>query len=118
MQLIELKKKLEMEVLYRITPTDIKIGVLNFSTGNIERYDFTVEYLYKIPYGVNFTLPKNQVVLVMGVVHYESGNSYNVRKKLSYTDNEELEKIGAALETAEYLDKKEVDYHSLTKKYI
>ena len=118
-----------MEVLYRIAPTDIKVGILNFSTGCIEKYNFTAEYVYKMPMPyvscgllptgcIEKWLLKKQLCYVLGEIHYDNGTSYKRDIKLTYTDDGELDKIGVALETAEYLDEKKVDYHSITKNYV
>lgn len=84
----------------KIEPTDIKIGVLNFSHGKIEEYDFTAEYVSKIPW-CNFCHGENdrirQTCHVYGVIHYASGASYKVSKSLTYTDEVYIGKLYDAI---------------------
>lgn len=100
-KLLEIKKALELNELVEIDKTDIVVSVFNFSTGVCDRHDFSVTSVRKVPYGSSAykdDYPKH-VVLAYGVITYESGNSYgNHCEKLTYTDEEELDKILSAIQ--------------------
>lgn len=80
----------------KIEPTDIMVGVLNFTSGNVDRYKFKAEYVSRDG-GVLW----NHDMYVRGVITYESGASYNNVRPLSYTDSEELDKLADAMRKAE-----------------
>lgn len=80
--------------VYQTKPTQIQLGLLQFHSGEVNTYDFDVEYIVKRPYGSNNThLTKNQMVCVYGVIHFPDGNTYKHSDKLTYTDEVELAKI-------------------------
>ena len=93
--LTELKQLLKLHEVRKIEPTDIVISVLNMAHGTLDRYKFKVQYIGKIPYGSHAfenDYP-NHVVNVYGIITYDSGNSYKSCHKLTYTDDEELQKL-------------------------
>ena len=92
---LTLKKLLPLKVVKKINDTNIKVGVLNFNHGNINQYDFTVQYVMKVPYSTTCSKDDyaNQVIKVYGVIHYPGGASYKSSNKLTYTDDAELEKL-------------------------
>lgn len=100
-KLLEIKKTLELNKEVEIDKTNIVVSVFNFSTGMCDRYDFAVTSVRKIPYG-SFAYKDDypsHVVLAYGVITYEGGNSYsNHCEKLTYTDEEELDKILCAIQ--------------------
>lgn len=94
-KLLEIKKMMRLNECRKVEDVEIKVGVLNFSTGNVDRYNFVVRYVKKIPYGSSAWEDDYpcHVVLAYGKVTYDSGKSYNVCYKLTYTMDEELEKL-------------------------
>lgn len=99
-KLLEIKKALELNKTVEIEETEIIVSVLNFSTGLCNRYKFKVTSVRKVPYGSSAYDDDyaNHVVLAYGVITYESGNSYsNHCEKLTYTDDDELDKILSAV---------------------
>jgi hypothetical protein len=99
-KLLEIKKALELNKTVEIEETEIIVSFLNFSTGLCDRYKFDVTSVMKVPYGSSAYDDDyaNHVVLAYGVITYESGNSYNQCEKLTYTDEEELDKILSAVQ--------------------
>lgn len=93
--LLELKKCLRLNEFRKIEPTEITVAVFNFSTGSCDHYKFLVQFIGKNPYGSHAWEDdyRNHVVYAYGIVTYESGNSYKACHKLTYTDDEELDKL-------------------------
>lgn len=94
-KLLELKKDLKLLHVVKIKPTRFKVSVFNFAHGNCNVYDFEAHYVYKIPYGSHAFEDDyaNHVVMVAGLITFESGNTYRGTEKLTYTDDSEVEKI-------------------------
>lgn len=96
----DLKFIIGLNRFVKIEPTEIKVGVLNFNNGNINEYDFTAEYVSKLPYGsANYGENAHawQVCYVYGTIHYASGASYKRCVKLTYTYDESISKLYDAI---------------------
>ena len=94
-KLLEIKKLLRLNEVRKIEPTKITLGIFNFSTGNVDHYDFMAQYVGKIPYGSSAYEDNyaDHVVTIYGIITYENGQSYKKTYKLTYTDDSELEKL-------------------------
>ena len=114
-KLLEIKKTMRLNECRKIEDTEIRVGVFNFSDGNVYEYPFVVQYVRKIPYGSSATEQDypNQVVNAFGVIKYDSGESYNVCHKLTYTRDEELGKLIVPIENGNV-----GDFFEETRKYI
>lgn len=114
-KLLEIKETMRLNECRNIEDTEIKVGVFNFYDGKVHEYDFVVQYVRKVPYGSG-AMEKDysyQVVNAFGVIHYENGSTYMVCHKLTYTRDEELEKL------IEPIKKGRVgDFFEETRKYI
>jgi hypothetical protein len=114
-KLLEIKETMRLNECRNIEDTDLYFGVFNFSDGTVHEYTFVVQYVRKVPYGSGATEQDypNHVVNAYGVIKYDSGESYNVCHKLTYTRDEELEKL------IEPIKKGKVgDFFEETRKYI
>lgn len=93
----ELKRTMKIDQCVKLAnPIRIKVRSFNFNTGCADTInDFDVEFVGKVPYGS--VRPEDmlsyQIVEVYGVKHYSSGSSYKHCDKLTYTDDEELQKV-------------------------
>lgn len=114
-KLLEIKKIFRLNECRKIEDTEIQVGVFNFSDGTVHEYTFVVQYVRKIPYGSSATEQDypNHVVYAYGVIKYDSGESYKVCHKLTYTRDEELEKLIVPIENG-----KVGDFFEETRKYI
>ncbi|MBO4798571.1 MAG: hypothetical protein J5494_07390 [Candidatus Methanomethylophilaceae archaeon] len=81
--------------------------MFNFHTGCADiLVDMKVDFVGKIQYGSwrDEYILSDQIVMVYGTKIYESGNSYLGSHKLTYTDNDELQKVIDAVKDKEQLD--------------
>lgn len=114
-KLLEIKRMMRMQECRKIEDTEIQVGVFNFSDGTVHEYTFVVQYVRKIPYGSSAAEQDypNHVVNAYGVIKYDSGESYKVCHKLTYTRDEELGKLIVPIENG-----KVGDFFEETRKYI
>jgi len=87
----------------KIEPTDIMIGVLNFSTGDVEHYKFKVLFIRRAEDAI-----WNNTMFAHGVITFDSGKSYEDMKGLCYTDSAELEKLAEPMRKATPMTRDEV----------
>jgi hypothetical protein len=96
-KLDELKKMMRLyEVVKLKEPIDIKVRQFNFRTGCADTLlDMTVKFVGKVPYGSGRPeeFLDHQIMVVYGIKRYSSGNEYTGSTKLTYTDDEELQKV-------------------------
>lgn len=114
-KLLEIKRMMRLHECRKIEDTEIQVGVFNFSDGTVHEYTFVAQYVRKIPYGSSATEQDypNHVVNAYGVIKYDSGESYKVCHKLTYTSDEELGKLIVPIENG-----KVGDFFEETRKYI
>lgn len=113
-RLDELKRMMKLnEVIKLKNPIDIKVRKFNMRTGCADTLmDMTVDFVGKLPYGS--PQPEeflaHQVIWAYGTKRYKSGHEYKGSTKLTYTDDEELQKVidaareGTARPNNEYFD--------------
>ena len=90
----EIKKLLHLDTVVKMNQEKIKVGVLNFNSGNVEEYDFIVDYVSKIRYSSHCHGEddyKEQVMIAYGTIIYQSGEYYKASERLTYTAPEYLD---------------------------
>lgn len=115
-KLLEIKRMMRLNECRKIEDTEIQVGVFNFSDGTVHEYTFVVQYVRKIPYGSSAAEQDypNHVVNAYGVIKYDSGESYNVCHKLTYTRDEELVKLIEPINNGTLVE----ESYEATKMYI
>ena len=96
-KLDELKKMMRLyEVVKLKEPIEIKVRQFNIRTGCADTLlDMTVDFVGKVPYGSGRPeeFLDHQIMVVYGTKRYSSGHQYTGSAKLTYTDDEELQKV-------------------------
>ena len=96
-KLNELKSTMKLHNVVKLkSPIEIKVRLFNFNTGCADTViDMRVEYVAKVPYGSESdeSYLAGHVMMVYGKKKYGSGNCYDGSVKLTYTDDEELQKV-------------------------
>ena len=91
----EFKHIIPEKTIVKIEPTNIQLGIFNFRTGNVDRYQFKAEYVRR-----DEDVLWNHSVYVYGIITYDSGASYRHLEVLAYTDSEELDKLAEQMRKA------------------
>lgn len=91
----KLKKLLKLGHVVEIKPTNIIVGKFNFRLGDVDKYNFTVQYINKMlcKDGGGEKDYSSQKVRVYGIIHFNSGASYKEWVDLTYTDDSEIDKL-------------------------
>lgn len=101
-----LKKLLKLGHVVEIKPTNIIVGKFNFNFGEVDKYNFTVQYMNKILWkdGGGEKDYSSQKVRVYGIIRFNSGASYKSWADLTYTDENEIDKLIDFVEAGRYTE--------------